>query len=139
MPGSQDAHTCFVLPGTLSKRRLDMMFMLVPCSITEVIERDAKCPMDRRPLSLGDLYDRPPPMEFTQAPVRREETPEVLHGSSAKIDQLIQLLRLIPSDQKSLVFSQFTSFLDKVVEALEDAGYVCAIDRLPPEADPGCR
>jgi SWI/SNF-related matrix-associated actin-dependent regulator of chromatin subfamily A3 len=34
-------------------------------------------------------------------------------GSSAKIDQLIHLLRLTPSTDKSLVFSQFTSFLDK--------------------------
>ena len=35
-------------------------------------------------------------------------------GSSAKIDQLVQLLNLTPPTEKSLVFSQFTSFLDKV-------------------------
>lgn len=35
-------------------------------------------------------------------------------GSSAKIDQLVYLLRLTPLTEKSLVFSQFTSFLDKV-------------------------
>ena len=35
-------------------------------------------------------------------------------GSSAKIDQLVTLLRLTPETDKSLVFSQFTSFLDKV-------------------------
>ena len=35
-------------------------------------------------------------------------------GSSAKIDQLVRLLQLTPVEEKSLVFSQFTSFLDKV-------------------------
>lgn len=96
----------------------------------EIIDRDAKCPMvkktdvsmsfyltflqDRQPLTAADLFEKPPPMEFTQAPIARQETPEHCDGSSAKIDQLVQLLRLIPGDQKSLVFSQFTSFLDKV-------------------------
>jgi SWI/SNF-related matrix-associated actin-dependent regulator of chromatin subfamily A3 len=35
-------------------------------------------------------------------------------GPSDKINQLINLLRLTPDNEKSLVFSQFTSFLDKV-------------------------
>jgi SWI/SNF-related matrix-associated actin-dependent regulator of chromatin subfamily A3 len=35
-------------------------------------------------------------------------------GASAKIDQLVHLLTLTPAKEKSLVFSQFTSFLDKV-------------------------
>ena len=39
-------------------------------------------------------------------------------GSSAKIDQLVTLLRLTPETDKSLVFSQFTSFLDKVSAAI---------------------
>lgn len=63
-------------------------------------------------------------MELTQVPRAREDSPETYGGSSAKIDQLIQLLKLIPSDEKCLVFSQFTSFLDKVVEAFEAEGYV---------------
>ncbi|KAG2126297.1 SNF2 family N-terminal domain-containing protein [Suillus clintonianus] len=93
--------------------------------ISEVIARDPKCPMDRRTIGMGDLIEPPPPTELTQAPVRRDEneTHDTLRtGSSAKIDQLIHLLQLIPSDQKSLVFSQFTSFLDKIGEALEEHG-----------------
>ena len=43
-----------------------------------------------------------------------EDGNELRTGSSAKIDQLITLLRLTPDNDKSLVFSQFTSFLDKV-------------------------
>lgn len=38
-------------------------------------------------------------------------------GSSAKIDQLVHLLQLTPGEEKSLVFSQFTSFLNKVIES----------------------
>ena len=69
---------------------------------------------------MGDLLEPPAETELTQAPVRREEDEDlsgIRAGSSAKIDQLIDLLRLTPSSEKSLVFSQFTSFLDKVISA----------------------
>ncbi|KAG6873426.1 hypothetical protein C0995_015851 [Termitomyces sp. Mi166 len=80
---------------------------------------------DRRPLGMGDLYEPPPPTDLTQAVVRREEeldTSGIRGGSSAKIDQLVHLLRLTPSTEKSLVFSQFTSFLDKIAETLDAEG-----------------
>jgi SWI/SNF-related matrix-associated actin-dependent regulator of chromatin subfamily A3 len=70
---------------------------------------------------MGDLIEPTPPTEFTQAPVAREpeddndDADDLRGGSSAKIDQLIHLLKLTPSSDKSLVFSQFTSFLDKVL------------------------
>lgn len=52
---------------------------------------------------------------MTQMPARVSEEPEGIRaGSSAKIEQLVDLLRLNPVTEKSLVFSQFTSFLDKV-------------------------
>jgi SWI/SNF-related matrix-associated actin-dependent regulator of chromatin subfamily A3 len=76
-------------------------------------------------LSVSDLFERLPPTELTQKPVRDfvEDEPEGIRaGSSAKIDQLVALLRLAPKDEKSLVFSQFTSFLDKVGEQLEAEG-----------------
>jgi SWI/SNF-related matrix-associated actin-dependent regulator of chromatin subfamily A3 len=65
---------------------------------------------------MGDLIEPAPPTELTQAPVRREEeeSSSLRGGSSAKIDQLVHLLRLTPAAEKSLVFSQFTGFLDKV-------------------------
>lgn len=87
-------------------------------SIMEVITRDARCPMDRRALGAGDLIEPPPPTELTQAPIRVEddmdEATDIRIGSSSKIDQLMHLLRLTPPNEKSLVFSQFTTFLDKV-------------------------
>ncbi|KII92184.1 hypothetical protein PLICRDRAFT_133581 [Plicaturopsis crispa FD-325 SS-3] len=93
--------------------------------ITEVISRDPKCPMDRRPLGLGDLIEPPPPTDLTQAPVRQDEPEDeddMRSTSSAKIDQLVHLLKLTPGTEKSLVFSQFTSFLDKIAEVLEEQG-----------------
>ncbi|TFY52347.1 hypothetical protein EVJ58_g10068 [Rhodofomes roseus] len=95
--------------------------------ISTVITRDQKCPMDRRPLTIGDLLEPPPPTELTQAPIPQdddddEDMDDLRSGSSAKIDQLIHLLQLTPDTEKSLVFSQFTSFLDKIAEGLERAG-----------------
>ncbi|KAG8213634.1 snf2 family protein [Butyriboletus roseoflavus] len=91
--------------------------------ISEVIARDPKCPMDRRPLTMQALVAPPPPTDLTQAPVEQDTNQsDLCTGSSAKIDQLIHLLKLIPNDSKSLVFSQFTSFLDKIGEALEEHG-----------------
>jgi hypothetical protein len=74
--------------------------------------------MDRRHLRIGDLIEPPPPAELTQASIPtagdNDENTDLRAGSSAKIDQLMHLLRLTPEDEKSLVFSQFTTFLDKV-------------------------
>ncbi len=74
--------------------------------------------MDRRHLRIGNLIEPPPPTELTQAPIPtagdNDENTDLRAGSSAKIDQLMHLLRLTPEDEKSLVFSQFTTFLDKV-------------------------
>jgi hypothetical protein len=72
---------------------------------------------DRRPLTAADLHEPPPPTDLTQKPIRdvEEEPQGIRAGSSAKIDQLVHLLNLTPPTEKSLVFSQFTSFLDKVI------------------------
>lgn len=84
----------------------------------EVIARDPRCPMDRRAVGTRDLIEPPPPTELTLMPIRTEddtdEATDIRTGSSSKIDQLLHLLRLTPENEKSLVFSQFTTFLDKV-------------------------
>ena len=75
---------------------------------------------------MGDLIEPAPPTELSQAPVLQEQEDEASGrgtGTSAKIDQLIHLLKLTPATEKSLVFSQFTSFLDKVRQLLP---FVCA-------------
>ncbi|OJT07139.1 Helicase-like transcription factor [Trametes pubescens] len=127
--GIEDCEECPVCFGELNEPRITFcghMFCLA--CITEVIARDPKCPMDRRPLGTGNLIEPPPPTDLTQAPVRfddddeDEEDSDLRNGSSAKIDQLVTLLRLTPETDKSLVFSQFTGFLDKIAETLEKEG-----------------
>ncbi|KAJ3724629.1 SNF2 family N-terminal domain-containing protein [Lentinula raphanica] len=93
--------------------------------IKEAIARDSKCPMDRRPLSINDLHDPPPPIDMTQPSFRSESDEieeEFRKAPSAKIEQLVQLLKLTPEGEKSLVFSQFTTFLDKIAEAFDQRG-----------------
>ncbi|KAI5123845.1 hypothetical protein M0805_005664 [Coniferiporia weirii] len=93
--------------------------------ISEIIMRDSRCPMDRRQIGMDDIVGPAPPTELTQAPLpidEEEEDSELRVGSSAKIDQLVHLLQLTPGNEKSLVFSQFTSFLDKIAEAFDKAG-----------------
>ncbi|KAJ7287410.1 SNF2 family N-terminal domain-containing protein [Mycena rebaudengoi] len=107
----EECPICFSLFDDARITSCSHIFCL-PC-ITEIITRDPKCPLDRPP---------PPPNDLTQAPIRNEDSNNSTGGSSAKIDQLIQLLTLTPSSEKSLVFSQFTTFLDKIGERLEDAG-----------------
>ncbi|KAI0730200.1 SNF2 family N-terminal domain-containing protein [Fomitopsis betulina] len=126
--GVEDNEECPVCFDILRDPRITScahMFCL-EC-ISTVIARDQKCPMDRRPLTLGDLTELPPPTELTQARISQdddddEDVDDLRSGSSAKIDELIHLLQLTPDTEKSLVFSQFTSFLDKIAEALEKAG-----------------
>ncbi|KAF8756387.1 HIRAN protein [Rhizoctonia solani] len=81
----------------------------------------ATCPMDRRPITLQDLIEPPPPTDLTQVPIENN-TKGLSDGSSVKIDQLIWLLKRIPSEEKAVVFSQFTSFLDKIADQLEVHG-----------------
>ncbi|KAI6135693.1 SNF2 family N-terminal domain-containing protein [Pisolithus croceorrhizus] len=118
----EDSEECPICFGILTDPRI------TPCAhafcfvcISEVIARDPKCPMDRRRISTGELVE-PPSIELTQLPARlnNQGHDELRTGSSAKIDQLLHLLELLPSDEKSLVFSQFTSFLDKIAETLSE-------------------
>ncbi|KAI9067101.1 hypothetical protein FKP32DRAFT_1588914 [Trametes sanguinea] len=126
--GIEDCEECPICFGELNEPRITYcghMFCLT--CISEVITRDPKCPMDRRPLNAGSLIEPAPPTDLTQAPVRfddemEDQEDDLRDGSSAKIEQLITLLRLTPETDKSLVFSQFTSFLDKIAEALDKAG-----------------
>ncbi|KAF8633364.1 hypothetical protein AX17_004535 [Amanita inopinata Kibby_2008] len=120
----EDCEECPICFSILNEPRITScahMFCL-PC-ISEVISRDSKCPMDRRPISTADLYEPPPPTALTQAPIVTDEKYDtgISQEPSAKIEQLIHLLKLLPFTEKSLVFSQFTSFMDKIAQALEEA------------------
>ncbi|KAK0485859.1 SNF2 family N-terminal domain-containing protein [Armillaria novae-zelandiae] len=112
---SQSCPICYDIPDSINTRITSCAHMFCLQCISEIISRQGKCPMDRRTLSWTDVIEPPPPTELTQLPVSEDDEEEVFqNGSSAKIEQLIHLLMLMPHSEKSLVFSQFTSFLDKV-------------------------
>jgi SWI/SNF-related matrix-associated actin-dependent regulator of chromatin subfamily A3 len=120
----EDCEECPVCLSPLEDPRI------TPCAhafclacISGCLSKDLKCPMDRRYLDVNQLVEPPPPTELTQRPATLEEEEEDDKDSSpsAKVEQLIRLLQLAPTDEKSLVFSQFTSFLDKIEEALNEA------------------
>ena len=72
--------------------------------------------MCRHPISFASLLELPPDVpEWTEP----KELPRV---RSAKIDQIVAYLKIFDTTTKTLVFSQFTSFLDLVATALRDEG-----------------
>ncbi|KAH9942327.1 SNF2 family N-terminal domain-containing protein [Epithele typhae] len=119
----EDCEECPICFGSLTEPRITYCgHRFCFACITEVVTRDPKCPMDRRPLETMQLIEPPEPTDMTQAPVGfdddDDDDDDLRTGSSAKIDQLVTLLRLTPDTDKSLVFSQFTSFLDKLFVSL---------------------
>ncbi|WWC94582.1 hypothetical protein V866_001429 [Kwoniella sp. B9012] len=94
-----------------------------PC-IERVLLSAPLCPMDRHPMGLPSILELPPddtpdyvdPLESSQA------DKSLLPVKSAKIDELVKYLKVFPGDEKTLVFSQFTSFLDQVALRLKEEG-----------------
>jgi hypothetical protein len=86
--------------------------------INQWLTRDASCPNDRNPLTPASLLSLPPDDETTFL------TPDddVAPVQSAKIDELVKYLKVFDARDKSLVFSQFTSFLDRVAARLRVEG-----------------
>ncbi|EIW70483.1 hypothetical protein TREMEDRAFT_60987 [Tremella mesenterica DSM 1558] len=86
------------------------------CIVHWTTTKSQNCPIDRQALSAMSLLELPP----DEAPyVEPEEAPPI---QSAKIDEVVKFLRLFPPGDKSLVFSQFTTFLNHVATALREAG-----------------
>ncbi|KAF8678664.1 HIRAN protein [Rhizoctonia solani] len=121
----EDSEECAICFDNLKNPRIlpDGHYFCYEC-IAGYIEAHgalATCPMDRRPITLQDLIEPPPPTDLTQVPIENN-TKGLSDGSSVKIEQLIWLLKRIPSEEKAVVFSQFTSFLDKIADQLEVHG-----------------
>ncbi|KAL1411453.1 hypothetical protein Q8F55_002409 [Vanrija albida] len=97
--------------------------------ITEVINRQALCPMDRHPLSLNSLLELPPDIDLSLV----EDNVVKPRTRSAKIAELVRYLKAFDANDKTLVFSQFTTFLDRVAGVLQEEGIpFCRFDGTMP-------
>ncbi|WVF71338.1 hypothetical protein IAT40_006141 [Kwoniella sp. CBS 6097] len=76
------------------------------------------CPMDRHPIGLPSILEMPPDTEEYVDPINSQTDSKPI--KSAKIDELVKYLQIFPGDEKTLVFSQFTSFLDQVALRLNE-------------------
>ncbi|ORY32870.1 SNF2 family N-terminal domain-domain-containing protein [Naematelia encephala] len=112
----EECPVCFDAP--MAKPRISVCghCFCLEC-ISTVIEKQAKCPMDRNALSLSSLIELPP-----DASDFIEPDDDVAPIKSAKITELIKYLKMFDPSDKTLVFSQFTSFLDHVAAALREEG-----------------
>ncbi|KAF7185206.1 Helicase-like transcription factor [Pseudocercospora fuligena] len=90
--------------------------------IEKVIETQQKCPMCRAPLKDdGSLVE--PANEYGD---ERADDDIDLTQSSSKVDALVKILAANQtSGNKTIVFSQWTSFLDIVKTRLDQEGYKC--------------
>lgn len=73
--------------------------------------------MCRHSLTMGSLLELPPDESEWKEPVE-----EVKPIKSAKIDELVKYLKAFDKTDKTLVFSQFTTFLDHVAASLKEHG-----------------
>lgn len=73
--------------------------------------------MDRHGLSMASLLELPPDLDLVPDDVAVKPA-----ARSAKINELVKYLRAFDVGDKTLVFSQFTSFLDRVAGVLGDEG-----------------
>ena len=73
--------------------------------------------MCRHPINLSSLLELP-----SDTPEWPESDNEGSVVKSAKIAELVKYLEVFDASDKTLVFSQFTSFLDRVATALRREG-----------------
>lgn len=79
--------------------------------------------MDRHPLSEGSLLELPPDAANVSDDDDFSDDGEVApRVRSAKISELVRYLGVFDKNDKTLVFSQFTTFLDRVAAVLHEEG-----------------
>jgi hypothetical protein len=69
-----------------------------------------------------NTYPDPTPVRYVDIISEYVEPEEVTPVKSAKIEEIIKYLKVFEKNDKSLVFSQFTSFLDLVAAGLKAEG-----------------
>jgi len=105
----------YVHPPQPGLSSADLIKVCISC-MEEYLPRSNSCPLCRHNINQYSLLELPPD---TSEWVEPEEVPPV---KSAKIAELIKYLKVFDPNDKTLVFSQFTSFLDHVAAGLKEEG-----------------
>jgi SWI/SNF-related matrix-associated actin-dependent regulator of chromatin subfamily A3 len=83
----------------------------------EYLSISNSCPLCRHNINVNSLLELPPDASEWVEP---EEHAAPIQ--SAKIAELVKYLKVFDKNDKTLVFSQFTSFLDHVATSLKNEG-----------------
>ena len=98
---------------------------VIPRDIFEVVKHSSPSP-EPLPEETDDLYSSARDEEIAKLPrisLRRIRPYSPSAATSAKIAALLKYLSALPRDTKSVVFSQFTSFLDLIAPQLQRHGF----------------
>lgn len=96
----------------------------LPC-LSAWLVKSSSCPQCRHTITPSSLLELPPPVvdvDDEDGDTRGAGKNGKRRIKSAKIDELVKYLKAFAPDEKTLVFSQFTTFLDCVVGRLEEEG-----------------
>mmetsp|Transcript_12803 Transcript_12803/g.15672 ORF Transcript_12803/g.15672 Transcript_12803/m.15672 type:complete len:1060 (+) Transcript_12803:80-3259(+) len=91
-----------------------------------------KCPMCREPFTKGDMINKSVAVKATLpssgSDIVSDDSNTDLR-TPPKVLALLEAIKTMKSDEKAVIFSQFTSFLDVIGGALKDSGHsYCRID-----------
>jgi DNA repair protein RAD5 len=98
--------------------------VIIARDIFEVVKHDPATP-ESSPSETEDMYSsgREEPAKQPRISLRRIRPYSPSAATSAKIAALLKHLSALPRDTKSVVFSQFTSFLDLIAPQLKKHGF----------------
>ncbi len=108
--------------------------------IGEVAKRERKCPLCRTEFRPSDLVKeataadaakscKPESSDDDTSVTESSLAPSKDLGNSPKVQTLLDMIKCMPRDERGVIFSQFTKFLDVIEAELDKAGIkTCRID-----------
>jgi len=88
----------------------------IDCIHAHIKANKPNCPLCRGPVKICELVEQPP---------EDDEEASSVKGGSEKISGMIKYIEKVQKDEKVVVFSQFTKFLDMIQNSFEDEGIAC--------------
>ena len=84
------------------------------------------CPYCRSPFAESDIVDMSQAKSAAEKPTDKKPVDELKFGTPPKIQALLAAIQGMQVDEKGVIFSQFTTHLDIIGEAMKQAGHTFA-------------